>query len=869
MLIKDIDTTKLTPMMQQYIKAKKEQPDCLLFFRMGDFYELFFDDALAAAKALELTLTSRNCGLPERAPMCGVPHHAADNYINRLIKQGFRVAICEQIEDPALAKGLVKRSIVRVITPGTVTDEKILDQTKYAYLTSVFKLGDCYGLAYCDISSGLFLATEFSGVRNSTKLLDELARIRPAELISNQDFRDLYLEQKLSYPHTVVPDEYFSLNENNDFVQLKQAITEAKTNKQELWVKAAASLLAYVVDTQKLNPLHFAEVKYYRFNNFMILDDTARRNLELTETIRDQKRKGSLLWSIDKTKSNMGQRMLRNWLEQPLIDRDDILYRQQAVGELIDRFIVRQELRELLSGIYDLERLASKLVYNSLNARDLKSLQFTLSRIPDIHRCLNQPQSDYLQHLYQELFSLPELQRELAAALKDELPISTREGGMINDGYDQLVDEYREADNNGKQWLLDLENSEKEKTGIKNLRVKYNRVFGYFIEVSKGKIAEVPDYYIRRQTLANNERFTTPELKEVEDRLLGASQKLLEREYEIFCQLRNLALQNLRKLQANAHALAQLDVLCSLAEVAERNNYCRPEIIDEPIINYSAGRHPVVELMLEDSSFVANDLLLDQNKSLMILTGPNMAGKSTFMRQTALIALLTQIGSYVPCNSCHIGIFDRIFTRVGASDDVSAGKSTFMVEMTEMAEILREATANSLLILDEIGRGTSTFDGLAIARSVVEKLADKQSFGSLTLFATHYHELTELAEQNPHIFNSHIEVAEQNGDIVFLHHIRDGGSDDSYGIDVAKLAGLPLDIIARAKSILRNLENNQTISAFSDSELTEWQTSKISSDAENYRELINEIKHLDLNRLTPLEALTLIAEWQKKVNRDD
>lgn len=858
MLIEDIDITKLTPMMQQYIKAKKEQPDCLLFFRMGDFYELFFDDAITAARALELTLTARNCGLKERAPMCGVPHHAADNYISRLIKQGFRVAICEQMEDPALAKGLVKRSITRVITPGTVTDDKILDGSKYCYLASIFFIGDCFGLAYCDVASGKLQATDFTSVRSSSKLLDELSRIRPAELIFNGHFEPIYQQYKLNYSYKVVTDDYFDAEKIADFKQLS-------TVESIIAARAGACLLSYVVETQKLNPLHFSEADYYQTDTYMVLDDTARRNLELTETIRDQKRRGSLLWAIDKTKSNMGQRLLRHWLEQPLINREDILYRQTAIGELIEAFIVRQELRELLSGIFDLERLAGKLVYNNVNARDLKSLQYTLARIPDICRVLAQPSAKYLQDLCGQLSALPDLQQQLSIALVDEPPVGTKEGGMIAPGYDELVDQYREADSNGRQWLLDLENKEREQTGIKNLRIKYNRVFGYFIEVSKGKVEEVPDYYIRRQTLVNNERYTTAELKAVEDKLLGASQKLLEREYELFCELRSTALDNLRSIQTNAKVLAHLDVLCSLAEIAERYNYCRPDILTEPTINYTCGRHPVVELMLDDKVFVGNDLLINQDKSLMILTGPNMAGKSTFMRQTALIVLLAQIGSYVPADKCQTGIFDRIFTRVGASDDVGAGKSTFMVEMTEMAEILREATANSLLILDEIGRGTSTFDGLAIARAVVEKLADRQAYGSLTLFATHYHELIELAENNPQIFNSHIEVIEQDGEIVFLHHIRDGGSDDSYGIDVAKLAGLPLSVISRAKDILKQLENNQYqgTGAIETAKPLEQSSSAITE------QILRELKELDFNRLTPLEALTVIADWQKKVHSND
>lgn len=804
----NVDRTRLTPMMMQLIEQKEKYPDCLIFFRLGDFYELFFDDAITAARELELALTARDCGLDERAPMCGVPHHAADSYLKRLLSRGYKVAICDQVEDPATAKGLVARDVVRVVTPGTQMDPESLDARAFQYLCCVCRDSDAFGLAACDLSSGRFETTEFLSSNAEAQLFDELSRFNPVEFVVNDSFANdrrfqKYLERQ-AVTCTVLHDSAFSSDTARTF-----GLTFSDADI--LWPRASAALLTYLSETQKQTPAQIRDIRPYKIREYMVLDRSTRFNLEITETIRDRKRRGSLLWAIDRTKTAMGGRLLRSWLEQPLINRAAIMRRQNSVAALYERFMLRESLQETLIGLYDIERLSGRIASGSVTPRDLAALRGTLERIPALLSLLETEEEAGLSALRENIYLMPELTDLLNRAIVDDPPLVITDGGIIRDGYNGDVDELRDITIHGRDYILSLEAKEREETGIRNLKVGYNRVFGYYYEVSKGQLDKVPEHYTRRQTLVNAERFITPELKEKEDKIIGAEHKLKTLEYELFSVVRDTVSTYLPKLQLTAQGIATLDVLLSFANVAERHRYCRPTILEDDTLVIENGRHAVVERILSgENDFVANSLELNgDDKRLMILTGPNMSGKSTYMRQVALIVLLAQAGSFVPADSASIGIVDRIMTRAGASDDLTGGQSTFMVEMSEMAAILDQATPRSLLILDEIGRGTGTSDGLSIAWSVMEYIADTRLLGARTLFATHYHELIDLGNTLPGVFNCHVDVSEQDGDIVFLHRVRPGGADNSYGIDVAKLAGMPDVVVVRAKELMEQIERNK------------------------------------------------------------
>ncbi len=868
----DIDQSRITPMMQQYLEQKQNWPDCLLFFRLGDFYELFFEDAITAARELELALTGRDCGQAERAPMCGVPYHAAENYLNRLVSRGYKVAICEQVEDPALARGIVRREVVRVVTPGTVLDPAALDERRNNYIVAICQLNSYYGLAACDLSTGTFDATQLVVGQTGAKLGDELARYAPAEVICNHSFAQNPVWVSFSKRNNVV----LSIRPDHDFAQetaLQLGIT-AEADAHALWARAAAALLTYLQETQRADPMHIGPIKPYTPADFMILDPIARRNLELTETLRDKQRRGSLLWAIDRTMTSMGSRLLRRWVEQPLLNLHDIHQRQQAIALLKDAFLQRQELREALHGLYDIERLSSKIALKTAHARDLISLRQTLGKLPAIRGLLATLSEAWLCELHQQLDPLADIEQLLTAAIADEPALGLKEGNLIRTGYHTDVDRLRLAATDGKQWILALEASERERTGIRSLKVGYNRVFGFYIEVTRANLAQVPADYIRKQTLANGERYITEPLKEMEDTILGAEQKSVALEYEVFCTIRETVAAELARLQQTARVLAILDVLSALAELADREQYCCPQVDLGEQLEIRKGRHPVVERMLGAGQFVPNDTRLDcSGQRLMILTGPNMAGKSTYMRQVALIVLLAQTGSFVPAEFAHVGLADCIFTRVGASDDLAGGQSTFMVEMSEVAQILRQASPRSLLILDEIGRGTSTYDGLSIAWSVIEHVADRQALGCRTLFATHYHELTDLESVLPGIFNCHVAVDERQGEVVFMHQIRAGGSDDSYGIEVARLAGVPASVVSRAREILIQLEKEnvgrQKLKIRQNARPLEGQIDLFASAmaVRKADDLLGRLQTLDIQTLTPLDALNILYDLQQKARK--
>lgn len=864
--LKDIEGQQLSPMMEHYAAEKKKRPDCILFYRLGDFFELFFDDALLAARELEITLTSRDCGLAERAPMCGVPHHAADHYINRLVAKGYKVAICDQVEDAGQAKGLVKREVIRIVTPGTVTDAAALDEKKYAYIASIYQAGNVFGLAACDVTSGHFETTALMSEAANKRLVDELARLRPQELLVNAGCdENLAFQSWLDENDIVVTvreDSYFNPKDfPGDLLDFSE--------NDYLWPYASAGLLRYIAENHLQLPQNISKIYPYKQQDYMLLDQAARRNLELTETIRDRSHKGSLFEVIDRTKTSMGSRLLRSWLEQPLLNRSEIEARYNAVENLIDQFMIRENCREMLTGLYDLERLSGRIGLGTINARDLTSLKTVLTKIPKLKVGLSGLKADNLINIISALDPHEELCRLLEEAIVEDPPVSIKEGGIIRDGFNAEIDNYRDISERGQDWLLEYEQKEREETGIKNLRVRYNRVFGYFIEVTKSNLSLVPDRYIRKQTLTNAERYITEELKEREDKLLGAKQKLIDLEYELFLEIRVQVQQELPTLQGTARALAGLDVYSALADLAERENYCRPELRDDDSLIISQGKHPVIAKLLPDGAFVPNDLTLNTDeRRCMVLTGPNMSGKSTYMRQNALIVLMAQMGSYVPAQSAGIGLVDRIFTRVGASDDIGAGKSTFMVEMTEVANIMSQATPSSLLLLDEVGRGTSTYDGLAIAWAVLEHIADKSFLGSRTLFATHYHELTDLADIKDGIFNSHIAVSEQDNEIVFLHQIFPGGTDDSYGIDVAKLAGVPVSVVNRARELVMQLEadNKGKRLVMRKGSKTQKDQIDIFSTARSVQEadkLIDEIDKIDVDHLRPIDALSKIIDLKE------
>ena len=878
-------SNELTPMMKQYMQTKEEYKDCILFYRLGDFYEMFFDDALTASKELEITLTGKNCGLEERAPMCGIPYHAVDSYLNRLVSKGYKVAICEQVEDPKTAKGIVKREVIRVVTPGTNLDTQGLDETKNNYIMCIVYMADRYGLSVADVATGEYLVTELD---SQTKLMDELYKFMPSEIVCNEAFymSGLDLDDLKNRLHMAIYSLeawYFDDALCRETLQehFKVASLEGiGLSDYECGMIASGALLKYLEETQKNSLSHMSRLTRYATGNYMVLDSATRRNLELVETLREKQKRGSLLWVLDKTKTAMGARTLRKYVEQPLIDKKSIVKRLDAVAELKDNAICREEIREYLNPVYDLERLVGKITYQSANPRDLIAFQSSLSMLPSVKCILKDMESDLLKEIYEELDPLEELCDLVGRAIQEEPPLAMKEGGIIKDGYNEEVDRLRKAKSEGKNWLADLETKEREKTGIKNLRIRYNKVFGYYLEVTNSFKDLVPDYYTRKQTLANAERYIIPELKELEDTILGAEDKLCALEYELYCEVRNTIATELTRIQRTAKAVAKLDVIASLALVAERNNYVRPKINEKGVIDIRDGRHPVVEKMIPNDMFIANDTYLDDKKQrISIITGPNMAGKSTYMRQAALIVLMAQLGSFVPASSANIGLVDRIFTRVGASDDLASGQSTFMVEMNEVANILRNATSKSLLILDEIGRGTSTFDGLSIAWAVVEYISNSKLLGAKTLFATHYHELTELEGKISNVNNYCIAVKEKGDDIVFLRKIVKGGADKSYGIQVAKLAGVPDPVINRAKEIVEELVTADITGKVKDIAVQGSETKKKTQkkldevdltqfslfDTVKDDDVLNELKELDISHMTPMDAMNKLYQLQNKL----
>ena len=894
----------LTPMMQKYVETKEEYKDCILFYRLGDFYEMFFEDAKICSQELELTLTGKSCGLEERAPMCGVPFHAVDGYLNKLVSKGYKVAICEQVEDPKLAKGLVKRAVTRVVTPGTNLDTKALDESRNNYLMCVVYTTNAYGVSYVDVTTGDYYLAEFE---SENQLLDEIGKVVPSEIICNDpflvsgiDFADL--QARLGMVVSAIDAWYF--DEDKCYDTLKHHFKVGSLNGlgldgYSIGIIAAGAALEYLEETQKISLDHITKITPYVSDRYMLLDRATRRNLELCETMREKAKRGSLFWVLDKTKTAMGARMLRNAIEQPLLSKEEIDQRLDTIEALNQNAINREEIREYLGPIYDLERLISKISYRSANPRDLIAFRQSLSMLPPIKQVLNSFEEGTLLKQYgQEMDALEDLFALIDASIMEEPPLTVREGGMIKDGYNEEVDHLRRAKTDGKQWLADLLEKEKERTDIKNLKIKYNKVFGYYLEVTNSYKDLVPDDWTRKQTLANAERYTTPRLKELEDSIMGAEDRLCNLEYSIFCDVREKIYAQIGKVQTTAKIIAAVDMFASLALVAEQNNYVRPQITTDGKIDIREGRHPVVEKMIRNDMFVSNDTYLDDKKhKIAIITGPNMAGKSTYMRQIALLVLMAQIGSFVPAQSAQIGIVDRIFTRVGASDDLASGQSTFMIEMTEVANILRNATKNSLIILDEIGRGTSTFDGLSIAWAVVEYIANTKLLGAKTLFATHYHELTELEGKLESVDNYCIAVKEQGEDIVFLRKIIKGGADKSYGIQVAKLAGVPENVLKRAREIVQQLSDHDIASKAKDIEVEyeipdydygiEQQSKrrvrkKTASEIESEKlgqlslfdtsntnikmdDIILELHDINLSDTTPIEALNILYKMQEKL----
>ncbi len=872
----------VTPMMQQYLEIKEQYKDCILFYRLGDFYEMFFDDALICSKVLDITLTGKSCGLEERAPMCGVPFHAVDSYLAKMIAEGYKVAICEQVEDPKAAKGIVKREVIRIVTAGTVLNDMVLDESRNNYLMTIVYLANAIGMCAIDITTGDFYATSVDSFR---KVNDEINKFSPSEIICNEafmvsgfDLSELYLRFNLR-PSTL-ENRYFDDDRCMEAIKQQfKTVTPDGLGLKDMpaAVTAVGACLLYLRETQKIDLIHITAIKPYNTGDFMLLDSFTRRNLELTQTLMGKQKRGSLLWVLDKTKTAMGARLLRSMIEQPLIDADAINERLNGVEELCDNFITREEIREYLNAVYDLERLLTRITYKTINPRDMTALKSSFEILPHIKLLLSDFKSELIEKIFNDLDDLSDLTKLLSDSIIDEPPVSSKEGGIIRPGYNSEVDELRSLKTDGKNWLLDIETKEKEKTGIKNLKIKYNKVFGYYLEVTNSYKELVPADWIRKQTTTNSERYITDELKDLENKILGASERLYTLEYELFCEVREKIAEELLRIQKTGHAVALLDVLASLSYVASRYDYTKPHINTKGVINIREGRHPVVERMMENDLFIVNDTLLDKKDNMIsIITGPNMAGKSTYMRQTALITLMAQIGSFVPAKKADIGVTDRIFTRVGASDDLASGQSTFMVEMTEVANILRNATADSLVILDEIGRGTSTFDGLSIAWSVVEYISQK--IGAKTLFATHYHELTTLEGKIKGVQNFCIAVKESGEDIVFLRKIVKGGADKSYGIQVAKLAGVPKEVLTRADEIAKDLTENditlklENINVRSSKKAAEDKKPEKKQDNMSIQasllpkeefSVIENIKGLNLMRLTPLEAINLLYDYQE------
>ncbi|HZJ77738.1 MAG TPA: DNA mismatch repair protein MutS [Clostridia bacterium] len=865
----------LTPMMRQYFEIKKDYKDAILMYRLGDFYEMFFEDAKVASRELELVLTGRDCGQEERAPMCGVPFHSADSYIAKLVSRGYKVAICEQMEDPATAKGIVKRGVVRVVTPGTVIERDMLDESKNNFLSSIFYMNKKAGICFTDVSTGAVHLTELDDSGDiEAKLINELGRFCPKEILINIECANLervkaFILNNLGASIESLPNEIFLCEkcEENvlNYFEAESLQALGLNNSCEA-VCALGAALHYLSDVQKTDLQNIKEINFYNESQFMKLDVSSRRNLELCETLRSREKRGSLLWVLDKTKTPMGKRLIRSWTEQPLVNLAQITKRHNAVEELYNQSVLRQDLMISLNEIFDMERLLTRVVYATANAKELKALSCAIKWLPQLKFGIEQCKSELLKNIYDEIDTLDDVAKLIDDAIVDEPPFSVREGGMIKKGFNARLDSFREIVNDGKGFIASIQAQEQERTGIKKLKIGYNRVFGYYIEVLNSYKELVPEEYIRKQTLTNCERYITQELKDLEAKVLGAQERIVGLEYEIFNEIRQKTGEHLYRIQTTAQAVAALDVLCSFAHVAATNSYYRPDMVDSDELHITDGRHPVVELMLKDAPFVPNDTLIDCDENrCVIITGPNMAGKSTYMRQVALITLMAQIGSFVPAKNATIGIVDSIFTRVGASDDLASGQSTFMVEMSEVAQILKNATQKSLIVFDEIGRGTSTFDGMSIARAVLEYAADKKKLGAKTLFATHYHELTELEEQIEGVKNYNIAVKKRGDDITFLRRIVRGGADGSYGIEVAKLAGVPSSVVNRAKKVLKSLESQSggpvttTVSSL-DEDLDDTQIS-FASNANN--ELIEQIKTLDVNTLTPIEALTLLYEFSK------
>ncbi len=878
--------SEATPMMRQYLEMKEQYKDCILFYRLGDFYEMFFEDAVQASKELELTLTGKNCGLKERAPMCGVPYHSVEGYLNKLVEKGYKVAICEQVEDPKQARGIVHREVIRIVTPGTNTNMQALDESKNNYIMSIVYLNGHYGLSIADVTTGDYYVTE---VETEQKLSDEINKFAPSEIICNEAFymSGIDIEEiraRLRVSISALEAWYFSDETASATLQAHFKVNSVEglgLKDYPYGTTAAGALLKYLYETQKNSMEHLSAIHPYTTGMFMVIDSSTRRNLELVETMREKQKRGSLLWVLDKTKTAMGARTLRSYVEQPLIERSEIERRYDAVEEINSRMIDREELREYLRPIHDLERLITRVTYQTANPRDLLALSSSIHMIAPLKKILDDFHSPLLVQTQEEMDALEDIWQLIDASIEEEAPISVREGGILKNGYKEDIDKLREARTNGKTWLADIEKQEREETGIKNLKIKHNKVFGYYLEVTNSYKNLVPAHYVRRQTLANAERYITPKLKELEDMILGAEDKLVVLEYDYFCEIRKQIADQVVRIQQTAKAVAALDVLVSLAVVAEENHYCRPKLNENGIIDIREGRHPVVEKMISHEMFITNDTYLDHADSrISIITGPNMAGKSTYMRQTALIVMMAQMGSFVPAKSADIGLVDRVFTRVGASDDLASGQSTFMVEMTEVANILRNATDNSLLILDEIGRGTSTFDGLSIAWAVVEHISNPKLLGAKTLFATHYHELTELEGKLDNVNNYCIAVKEKGDDIVFLRKIVKGGADKSYGIQVAKLAGVPESVIARAKEIVEELsahditEAAKQITVKKPAARPEKKAARMDTvdmeqislfDTVKDDTIIEELRNLDIRVMTPLDALNKLNELQNKV----
>ncbi len=865
-----------SPMMQKYLETKEEYKDSILFYRLGDFYEMFFDDAILASRELELTLTGKDCGQKERAPMCGIPYHAAEMYISRLIAKGYKVAICEQLEDPKNTKGIVKRGVIRVVTPGTIIETNMLEERKNNYIMSIYKAGIYFGISVCDISTGEFLSSEIRQENNFAQLLDEMARYTPSEIVINSMMADSSeelkkIKERFELYITRFNNEFFTKEKNELSKQMKYIDNSGKEIKnieeKELALCSINALLEYIFQTQKTGLEHINKIKMYNTAKYMALDINARRNLEITEKMRDKTKKGTLLWVLDKTSTSMGGRMLSRWISDPLIDSLEINKRLNAVKELKEDIMLRGDIIDNLKKVYDIERLAGKMAYGNANARDMITLKNSLYKLPEVKKSLQICKSDLLKYLYDNLDELQDIYELIEKSIVDDPPMTIKEGGIIKLGYHEEIDRLKTATTEGKNWIIKLEAEEKEKTGIKNLKVGFNKVFGYYLEVTKSYLNQVPEYFIRKQTLTNAERFITEELKKLENEILGAEEKVINLEYNEFTKIREKIASNIKRLQKTSEIVSTLDVLTSFAQVAEDMNYCMPEVNNYGCIDIKNGRHPVIEKMLGAGEFVENDTYLDKEENrLSIITGPNMAGKSTYMRQVALITLMAQVGSFVPAEKAKIGVVDKIFTRVGASDDLSMGQSTFMVEMMEVASILKEATSNSLVILDEIGRGTSTYDGLSIAWAVAEFIADKEKCGAKTLFATHYHELTQLEDKIEGIKNYSIAVKEKGEDIIFLRKIERGGTDESYGVHVAKLAGVPKTVTKRANEILRNLEKNSILKEKKETKQDKKQVNG-QFDMFNYKlaEIAHELDKININELTPIDAMNTLVKIKEKM----